>query len=237
MTPTNTLLIRHCTSMDIPNLAALHLASFQGPRNDVISHNMTPENKLKYLEDNLRHKVSLYSTLSSHPQFVNFLCVVDTATNTIIAYAAWIYLPTGYDASKDPDTQHPPLPSGINEALLCDFGRMTGELRSADPGRKDPHWLLSLLATHPEHQGRGAGSMLIEWAFPKADEMGVMCYVDSSAAGYSLYKKKGFKEAVGVLDLDLGHYEGGQAGNVPRWVALVRSPKVMKVEAALESIN
>ncbi|KAL8726783.1 MAG: hypothetical protein Q9181_005922 [Wetmoreana brouardii] len=151
--------------------------------------------------------MSSFSASSSHLQSENFLCVVDTTTNTIISYAVWVYLPKGYDASEDPDTLQPPPPPEANEALICDFARMTGELRSADPGRKEAHWLLAVLATHSEHQGRGAGSMLIEWAFPKADEMGVRCYVDSSAAGHSLYQRKGFKEAAGVIDLNLGRQD------------------------------
>jgi len=60
--------------------------------------------------------------------------------------------------------------------LVRDYDRLTAELRSAHPGRKEAHWLLSMLATHPKHEGRGAGSMLIKWAFPRADDIGVKCY-------------------------------------------------------------
>lgn len=114
--------------------------------------------------------------------------------------------------------------------LVRDFDRMTAELRSAYPGRKEAHWMLSMLATHPKHEGRGAGSMLIEWAFPIADDMGLRCYVDASVVGYPVYKKRGFGEDVGVLDLDLGKYEGGEGYGVQRWVALMREPSNLRIK-------
>ena len=51
---------------------------------------------------------------------------------------------------------------------------------------------LDTLATHPDYQGRGAGSMLVKWGCDLADEHGVAAYVDASKAGAKLYQKFGF---------------------------------------------
>ena len=227
--PSNpTLQLRPCTSADIPALAILRHACFTAPSNKVVFRDVAPSDKLKYIEDGFRQE------LSGH-RSVNFLCVVDTTTNEIISHAIWIYLPNGYLASEDTDVQHPWLPPGTNETLVRDFERMTSELRSADPRRKEPHWLLSYLATHPKHEGRGAGSMLIEWAFPRADEMGLRCFVDASTIGRPVYRKRGFEECVGVSELDLSRYEGGEGYEVQRWVAMVREPRVGESELSKET--
>lgn len=59
----------------------------------------------------------------------------------------------------------------------------------------------------------------------KADAMGLKCCVDASADGYALYRKRGFVEEVGSLELDLEGYEGGEGCGTARWVALCRQPK------------
>lgn len=85
-----------------------------------------------------------------------------------------------------------------------------------------------MLATHPKHEGRGAGRMLITWAFLKADDMGLRCYVDASVAGYAVYKKSGFGKDVGFMHLDLGKYEEGEEFGVQRCVAMMREPRNLR---------
>ena len=215
------LALRTCTPADIPALALLNHACFTAPGNQIMYGKVTPSDRLRVLEEGFDRQMS-----GNHPsQHVNSLCIIDTTTNSIISHAIWIFLPEGYIPSEDADCHHPWLPVGTNEKLRRDFDRMTQELRSAHPGRKEKHWLLSLLATHPEHEGRGAGSMLIQWGLDKADEMRVRTYVDASVAGFPVYKKRGFEEEVGVLELNLREYEGGEGLGVQRWVALMREPR------------
>lgn len=223
----NTLLLRHCTANDLPALAAILDTAFTGPRLKVMYRNVTPSDRTKYLEDVLRREFS-YPKDTPHPQSVHFVCVVDTTSNEIISFVIWNHLPKGYLASEDFELQRSSWPAGSNVQLGKDFYRMTGELRSMHPGRKDPHWLLCSLATLPNHEGRGAGSMLIKWAFPKADEMGIRCYVDASWRGLPVYKKRGFGEECGVMDLFLSRYEGGEGYELLRYVALLREPEKMK---------
>lgn len=49
-----------------------------------------------------------------------------------------------------------------------------------------------MLATHPAHQGKGAGSTLLRWGCHQADCDGVYLYVDASRDGSRLYEKFGF---------------------------------------------
>lgn len=51
---------------------------------------------------------------------------------------------------------------------------------------------LDTVATHPDYQRRGCGSMLVQWGCKLADENSVGAYVDASKDGAPLYEKCGF---------------------------------------------
>lgn len=84
--------------------------------------------------------------------------------------------------------------------------------------------VLSLLGTHPKHERRGAGAMLIRWGLAQADGDQKRCYVDSSSLGYPLYKRCGFQEDVGEISVDLDQY-GAEGVGVHKWVAMLREPQ------------
>lgn len=86
--------------------------------------------------------------------------------------------------------------------------------------------VLTLLGTHPKHERRGAGAMLVRWGFAQADKRHEKCYVDSSSVGYALYKRSGFLEDVGKMSVDLDQY-GPQGLGVQTWVAMLREPKLL----------
>ncbi|KAK5120572.1 hypothetical protein LTR85_006228 [Meristemomyces frigidus] len=68
-----------------------------------------------------------------------------------------------------------------------------------------PHGWLQILVTHPKHQRRGAGGMLVTWGCDLADERNLMCVLTASQAGVALYRKHGF-EVVKEAPLDLRPY-------------------------------
>ncbi|KAI4234755.1 MAG: hypothetical protein LQ349_003582 [Xanthoria aureola] len=228
-TDTNKLVLRPCNSADIPTLAAINLAAFDNPRNKVMYLHIAPSDRFKAFESKARRTLS-HQEDNSHPddETIHYLCVVEPTTGTIVANAVWNYLPRGYIPSQDLDTHHTGLAPGTNQALAQDFADLTHQLRSSPPRHSEPQWLLSLLATHPKHQGQGAGTQLIEWGTSKAEAMGVRCFVDASPAGMGLYRRLGFDQEVGDLVLDLAGYEGGEQYGVQRWVGLAREAASME---------
>ncbi|KAL8662862.1 MAG: hypothetical protein Q9202_004376 [Teloschistes flavicans] len=225
------LLLRPCTVADIPSLAILHNICFTGPRNELIYGKVLIADKLKHYEDLLREYFDDPSS-DSNAQLYNVACVVDPSLDdTIISYAIWVYFSSGYHHSADPQTRHSYLPPGANEALILQSERKAVEIRSAHPGRHQPHWHLATLCTHPDHEGRGAASMLINWGMQKADELGMKCFVEATPRGLDLYKKRGFAEEVGVLEMDMKGYEGGEKVGVARWVALMKEPSKKESES------
>jgi GNAT superfamily N-acetyltransferase len=74
--------------------------------------------------------------------------------------------------------------------------------------------VLSKLCTDPQHQRRGAGTMLIKWGCDIAQEHGVPAFLEATPAGLPVYQKSGFRE-VEKFEIDLEKYGGvGRRVNV-----------------------
>ena len=71
----------------------------------------------------------------------------------------------------------------------------------ANHSHDEPHYYLSLLATHPAHRGRGAGMALLSDNLARVDAEGMPSYLESSnPANDHRYARLGF-EPVGIFQL------------------------------------
>lgn len=78
------------------------------------------------------------------------------------------------------------------EALASLFDPLDAS-RDEIMGTEKPFFMLNSLATHPEHQGRGAGKMLLDWGLKKADDEQLMTYLDGTQVAKPIYEKRGFE--------------------------------------------
>ena len=53
--------------------------------------------------------------------------------------------------------------------------------------------MLAVLVTDPKYQRRGAGNLLVEWGAKRADEDGLMAYLEATDEGRQLYERHGFR--------------------------------------------
>jgi len=60
------------------------------------------------------------------------------------------------------------------------------------------HFQLQILATHPDHQRRGAGSALCNWGMQVAKELNVAISVFASPMGKQLYRHLGFNSLASI---------------------------------------
>lgn len=67
---------------------------------------------------------------------------------------------------------------------------------------------LSLIATSPSYQRRGAARALIEPLLAVADAQGLQTYLEATAAGRPVYEKLGFR-AIDVLEYNVREITGG----------------------------
>jgi GNAT superfamily N-acetyltransferase len=85
---------------------------------------------------------------------------------------------------------------------------------------------LSFFFVSPEYQGKGVGSLLMEWGLKKADDLGAKLWLTSTPQALSIYERFGWK-TVERYDIDLGNY-GGEGIYTRAW--MLREPKTARRE-------
>ena len=91
-----------------------------------------------------------------------------------------------------------------------------------------PTTVLDIIHTHPSHQGLGAGAQLVKWGTDRADRERAKCYVESSPAGYPLFRNCGFED-VAEMEIELNRYKkkGGSYGLYRyKHIVMIRPPEV-----------
>lgn len=89
-------------------------------------------------------------------------------------------------------------------------------------GNEHSFFMLNSLATHPDHQGRGAGKMLLAWGIEKADAEELVTYLDGTQVARPLYEKIGF-EVRKAVEWDRTQW-GGEGKDVH--YCMVRQPEI-----------
>ncbi|KAL1890119.1 hypothetical protein Sste5346_008411 [Sporothrix stenoceras] len=140
----------------------------------------------------------------------------------IVAFAIW-------NAPRKPTDPIPAMPpreawpsDGDQDAAVEFFHDLERQHKSymahpINPGEQQPHWYLELIATHRDHQGKGAAGALLRWGEQQADEQGVPCYLDATPDGRPVYTSKGH----GFREVESRTYFGG----VYEHVFMIRDPK------------
>jgi ribosomal protein S18 acetylase RimI-like enzyme len=86
---------------------------------------------------------------------------------------------------------------------LQGVGRMSKAMSATEPFHKQvegPHWYLMTIGTRTARQGEGLGSELVEMGTSRADDAGVLCYLETATdANIAFYRKRGF-EIIGQAD-------------------------------------
>jgi GNAT superfamily N-acetyltransferase len=115
-----------------------------------------------------------------------------------IAIAIWSMHNVKQEGSNEPASIPADGPPGFlpPELRLDALSSLLGPLRAVQPeimGTQKQYLMLNSLATHPEHQGRGAAKILLDWGLKKADKEGLPVYLNATPMGRWLYDKRGFK--------------------------------------------
>jgi GNAT superfamily N-acetyltransferase len=83
------------------------------------------------------------------------------------------------------------------DALASIFGPLD-DSRDEIMGIEKPYFMLNSLSTHPEHRGRGAAALLLDWGLRKADKEGLTTYLDSTQMARPIYEKRHFQLEKGI---------------------------------------
>jgi GNAT superfamily N-acetyltransferase len=63
-------------------------------------------------------------------------------------------------------------------------------------------WYLAALVCHEDHQGKGAGAMLMRYGLNQGNDLSADIYLEASPPGVPVYNHFGFKEIDRVVVLD-----------------------------------
>jgi GNAT superfamily N-acetyltransferase len=131
--------------------------------------------------------------------------------------AASLWIPPGKPELKPEDEE--PFGELLEERLGADAARVLdsfGRFDRAHPHDRGEHYYLSLLATHPDHRGRGLGMGLLADNLTRIDAEGAAAFLESSnPANDHRYERLGFAPC--------GSFELGEGG--PEVTQMWRDPR------------
>ncbi|KAI9654818.1 MAG: hypothetical protein M1821_005812 [Bathelium mastoideum] len=199
---------------DAPELVAVYFAAFQNAHS-LVGWPRTPTVR-KWWEDMLAQECQdahshMLKIVDSAPaqSNTNNDAISRVSTNNlspkIVAFGKW----NRPRPEVELDKTLPEWPDGSAKELnQTKFGQLVDK-RVEIMGPMEDYWYLELIATHPSYQGRGLGSILLDWGTSRADTEDRNCYVEASPSGLPLYRKFGFSPrnpATDYVEVDIkGH--------------------------------
>ncbi|KAH7091415.1 hypothetical protein FB567DRAFT_518601 [Paraphoma chrysanthemicola] len=157
-----------------------------------------------------------------------YLKCVDKSTGEVIAAARWRHVKPKEEGAKERTWEEveaafadhfQPYDESDPEILEVLF-KLFNDQKRISLGTK-PYFALDTLVTLPQHERRGAGSMLVRWGCEKADQAGVVAYLEASPVGAPMYARHGF-ERVTQFELDLRRWGGDE---VFQFIPMLRPAK------------
>jgi len=168
---------------DIPELVDVYFNTFKSPLVLALKPNVPPVREWykKNLESDIeKPHVRIYKVVDGQAESV-------PESNEIIAFAKWTSPHT--EALQDYPTD---WPADGDVALFNEVIKKATETKNKLMGNKES-WHIAVLATLPQHQRRGAASLLLTEFCKQADEAGQWGYVESSPLGGPTYKRFAFE--------------------------------------------
>jgi GNAT superfamily N-acetyltransferase len=160
-----------------------------------------------------------------------YLKCVDTTTGEIVAGARWRYVKPQQEGARERTwdeveaafQDHPEPYEESEPEMLQALYDLFNKYKRETLGTRS-HYALDTLVTLPQHERRGAGSMLVRWGCEKADEVGVEAYLEASTIGEPMYARHGFQR-VKEIEFDLKKYGGDE---VMSFIPMLRPAKSMR---------
>lgn len=138
------------------------------------------------------------------PQFAGALFEARVRSGTVwvsddlTAVAMWDPLDWDADASARAQSARRRYREAAGEEAAQRLALYNAAVGAAVPAER--HWYLGVLATHPEHQGRGLASAVLAPVLADADRRGIACCLETSTVGNrAFYTRRGFTEATDVV--------------------------------------
>jgi GNAT superfamily N-acetyltransferase len=216
--------IEECTPSDLDSLVHVYLSAFTPEPNHIACF---PNSTCSW-ESQAAWLHTRFSRRLNHPgPGERHFKVVESATSRMASFARWEFPHSAAEpasAMRDEagDMDADALPDGANvEACREMFGGL--EKMQKKWVDEENMYLMGLLATDPQFQGKGCGTMLLKYGLEKADKEGRKAYIEATPAGLPLYKKLGW---VVVDEAEIVNASKDVPDDERRWInwIMIREP-------------
>ncbi|KFY59451.1 hypothetical protein V497_04261 [Pseudogymnoascus sp. VKM F-4516 (FW-969)] len=185
--------IEECTPADVQSIVHIYLSAFTREPNHIACF---PNSTCSW-DSQASWLTTRFGRRLNHPgPGERHFKVIEDATGRMASFARWEF-PHSPEEEKSEmrdeagDLDADALPKGANvEACKEMFAGL--ETMQKKWVEEDSMYLMGLLATDPEFQGKGCASMLLKYGLDLADKEGRRAYIEATPAGLPLYKKLGW---------------------------------------------
>ncbi|KOC08591.1 GNAT family acetyltransferase [Aspergillus flavus AF70] len=186
---------------DAPTLDEIHSKAFPNDLLLEVMYGPREENTVGLAQD-------LEKAIQENPN-ARFTKAVDDESGRVVGWSWWIiyrdaeaHVKAEQEAVKKRAT---PPPRSICPRACLEYRQLVVEKRERWIGGRGVA-ILQILVVHPEYQGCGIGTKLLMAGVQEAKSLQLPAWLEASRAGYTLYKKCGFRDVGENLDLDLAKY-------------------------------
>ena len=200
-----TLKLAFATEQDAFRIAEIHMAAF------ATNGMLLAQFPTHSIQEGLRNSIARKAADDIRDPYTAVLLVQDTELNhETISFAKWS-LPASTSENESPwkwpeGTRHDILDqwterveNAKKKVLGDDCCYRTTSMFCNPPQPKTMYAPLAynilglaFIATHPQHERRGAATMVIKWALDKCSKERIPAYLEATPKSWALYKKLGF---------------------------------------------
>jgi len=180
-----------------------------------------------------------------HDRFASFLSkpeyhvqkLVESSTGKMVAWSRWVYphtltkeeqekrqLQKAQDEKDIKEGRKMEFPHGANHELFRTMFEGLGAMKEKYV-KSDEMYVVEFLATDPDYQRRGLGSMLLKHDLAIADAENKRSYIEATAPGHPVYLKLGWKD-VDLLVFDVEKWGGTEPAY--HWIMIREPPPRLK---------
>ncbi|KAI0582375.1 WD repeat containing protein 48 [Pyrenophora tritici-repentis] len=185
--------LRPMAAADTLSWTRVRTLAYYGPTHDVVHNGPISDSSIRGVAEDRKREIGQPNTWHWK--------VVDTGLEPssddppgnggrTIAISAWSMHNVG---TEKKDLTAGFLPPELRLDALSSLLSPLREAQESIMGTTTPFFMLHQLATHPDHQGRGAAKVMLDWGLGKADERGLVLYLNATETGQVVYEKRGFR--------------------------------------------
>lgn len=187
------LTMRPATPADVPDLAAIYFSAFH---DNPVAMACFPASSPACRD----HIAASFTEEMADPR-AHWLVVTDPdapeSPDQPIACAKWVRPAAAAAVAAGEPNVHPPpaIDAWPKEGDPAFADRFFGGInrRHAEIMADVPHYYLELIVCRTEHQGKGAASPLLRWGCERADEDGLLAFLEAVPAARPVYERYGFR--------------------------------------------